>query len=179
MNKNLAKIINKMAVIDQKMRKKAIKTGIWDKRIDKKNTLKIKKIVKKFGWPTINLAGKKASRNAWLLVQHADHDVKFQKKCLKLMENIYKINPNLINKTNIAYLKDRVLINKGSKQLFGTQFYTNKKGIFKQRPIKDIKNLDKRRKEYNLPPFSEYKKLIKNYKSVPIKKIIWQNLLTK
>ncbi|KKR55674.1 MAG: hypothetical protein UT92_C0001G0017 [Candidatus Curtissbacteria bacterium GW2011_GWA1_40_24] len=172
MNKNLAKILNEMAVIDQKMRRNAMKTGIWDKTIDRKNTLKIKEIIKKFGWPTINLVGKKASRNAWLLVQHTNHDVKFQRKCLKLIENIYKINPNLINKTNIAYLKDRVLINKGNQQLFGTQFYTNKEGIFGPRPIKDIKNLDKRRKEYHLPPFSEYKKLIKSYKSALIKKVI-------
>lgn len=172
MNKNLAKILNEIAVIDQKMRKNAMKTGIWDKAIDRKNTSKIKEIINKFGWPTIILVGKKASRNAWLLVQHADHDVKFQKKCLRLMENIYKINPNLINKTNIAYLKDRVLVSEGNKQLFGTQFYTNEKGIFGPRAIKDIKNLDKRRKEYNLPPFSKYKKLIKSYKSAPIKKII-------
>ena len=88
------------------------------------------------------------------------------------MKKIYKNNPQDISKTNIAYLKDRVLVNNGKKQLFGTQFYTNKKGIFGPRPIKDIKNLNKRRKEYGLPPFSEYKKLIKSYKPVPIKKII-------
>jgi len=41
MNKNLAKILNEMAVIDQKMRRNAMKTGIWDKTIDRKNTLKI------------------------------------------------------------------------------------------------------------------------------------------
>ncbi len=172
MNKNLAKILNKIAVIDQRMRKKAVKTGIWDRRIDRRNTLKIKEIIKKYGWPTINLVGKKASKNTWLLVQHADHDVKFQKKCLGLMENICKINPNLINKANIAYLKDRILVNEGKPQLFGTQFFTNKKGIFGPRPIKDIKNFNKRRKEYNLPPLSEYKKLMDSYKSVPVKKII-------
>lgn len=172
MNKNLTKIINRMAVIDQKIRRKAMKTGIWDKKIDKKNTLEMREIIKKYGWPIINLVGKKASKNAWLLVQHADHDVKFQKKCLKLMEDIYKRNSNFINKTNIAYLRDRILVNEGKKQLFGTQFYTNKKGIFGVRPIKDIKNLDKKRKKYGLPPFSEYKKLINNYKQVPFKKII-------
>lgn len=161
-----------MAVIDQKMRRKAMKSGIWNKRIDTKNTEKLKKIIKKYGWPTISIVGKKASKNAWLLVQHADHDIKFQKKCLKLMENIYKVNPNLINKINIAYLKDRILVGEGKKQLFGTQFYTNKKGVFGFRPIRDIKNLDKIRKEYELPPFREYKKLINSYKSVLIKKII-------
>ena len=172
MNKNLAKIINKMAIIDQRMRRKAMKTGIWDKRIDRKHTLKMKEIIKRYGWPTINLVGKKANKNAWLLVQHADHDIRFQKRCLKLMKDIYKINSNLINITNIAYLKDRILVNKGKAQLFGTQFYANKKGIFGPRPIKDIKNLDKRRKEYGLPPFSEYKRLLKSYKAVPVKKII-------
>mgnify|MGYP001576580548 FL=1 len=172
MNKNLAKIINKMAVIDQKMRRKAMKTGIWDKKIDKKNTLKMKEIIKRYDWPTINLVGKKASKNAWLLVQHADHNIKFQKQCLKLMKDIYKINSNFINRTNIAYLKDRILVNEGKAQLFGTQFYTNKKGIFGPRPIKDIKNLDKIRKKYGLPPFSEYKKLMKSYKTAPVKKIV-------
>jgi hypothetical protein len=90
MNKKLEKIINKMVEIDQKMRKKAMKTGILNKKIDKKNTLKMKKIIKQYGWPTISMVGEKASKNAWLLVQHADHDVEFQKKCLKLMGSIYK-----------------------------------------------------------------------------------------
>ncbi len=172
MNKNLAKIINKMAVIDQKMRRRAMKTGIWDKRIDKQNTLKMRRIVKKYGWPMINMAGKKASKNAWLLIQHADHNLRFQKYCLNLMEKIYKKNPEEILKANIAYLKDRVLVNEGKKQVFGTQFYTNKKGIFGSRLIKDIKNVDKRRKKYGLPSFDKYKKLMKNYKAVPVKKIV-------
>ncbi len=63
-------------------------------------------------------------------------------------------------------------MNEKKYQIFGTQFYTNKKGVFGLRPIRNIKNIDKRRKKYNLPPFSEYEKLINNYKSVPIKKII-------
>ncbi|MBI4993559.1 hypothetical protein HZC33_01185 [Candidatus Wolfebacteria bacterium] len=170
MNKNLVKIINEMAAIDQKMRRNAMKTGIWDKMVDRKNILKIKKIIKKFGWPTIGLVGKKASWNAWLIIQHADHDIRFQKTILSLLEKIYNKNSLEIDKNNIAFLKDRILINEGKHQVFGTQFYTNKKGIFGPRSIKDIKNLDKKRKEYNLPPFSEYKKLINNYKVVPIKK---------
>jgi hypothetical protein len=47
------------------------------------------------------------------------------------------------------------LVNEGKKQLFGTQFYKNKKCIFRPRPIRDMKNLDKRRKKYGLPPFSD------------------------
>lgn len=167
MNIFLAKIINRMAVLDQKMRKKAAKSGIWDSKIDQINTENMKKIIKENRWPTINLVGKKASRNAWLLVQHADYDKNFQKKCLSLMIKVFKNNPNDIAKDNIAYLKDRILINDGKKQLFGTQFVINKQNKLIPRPIKDIKNLEKRRREYNLPPFSDYLEMAKSYKSKP------------
>lgn len=42
----------------------------------------MKKIVKKHGWPGISLVGKKASVGAWLLAQHADRDLRFQKNVL-------------------------------------------------------------------------------------------------
>mgnify|MGYP001595563003 CR=1 FL=1 len=66
------------------MRKYFDKTGIWDHATDKKNTTELKKIIKKYGWPTIPLVGKRASFCAWLLVQHADHHRQFQKIELKL-----------------------------------------------------------------------------------------------
>ncbi|TSD02960.1 MAG: hypothetical protein Athens071426_350 [Parcubacteria group bacterium Athens0714_26] len=172
MNISLAKIINRMAVRDQEMRKKAAKSGIWDLKIDQINTENMKKIIKENGWPTISLAGKKASRNAWLLAQHADCDKDFQKKCLSLMLIVFRNNPNDIAKENIAYLKDRILINEGKKQLFGTQFITNKQNNkLTPRPIKDIKNLEKRRKEYNLPLFLDYLEMAKSHNSKQIKNI--------
>jgi hypothetical protein len=88
------------------------------------------------------------------------------------MELIFKKNSLEISAANIAYLKDRILVNEGKQQLFGNQFYTDKKGIFKHRPTRDFKNVDRRRKEYNLPPFSVNKKLVSSYKVVPIKKNI-------
>ncbi|MEW6170839.1 MAG: DUF6624 domain-containing protein, partial [Candidatus Omnitrophota bacterium] len=64
--------------------------------------------------------------------------------------------PTDIQKENIAYLKDRILINEGKKQLFGTQFYFNKKKKLIPYSISNPKNLDKRRKEYGLPPFKNF-----------------------
>lgn len=164
MNKKLAQEINKMAKEDQGMRKSAYKTGEWDTRIDKKNTERMKQIIKKHGWPTIFLVGRKASRNAWLLVQHADRDVAFQNKCLKLIEKSYKNNPKSINPANIAYLTDRVLANGGKKQIFGTQFYRNRNGKFVPRPIRAIKNLEEHRAKYGLTSFREYQKEFKKFK---------------
>lgn len=45
---------------------------------DQKNLLWIKGIVAKHGWPGESLVGSISAQNAWLLVQHADADPKFQ-----------------------------------------------------------------------------------------------------
>jgi hypothetical protein len=168
-NKKLAKKINLMAVIDQRMRKRAIKNSLWDKKIDKHNTKILKKIVKKYGWPTINLVGKKASFNSWLLTQHADHDLRFQKKALQLIKRSFEENPKNIDKKNIAFLTDRILVHEKKNQLFGTQFHVNKNGRLSPRPIKDNKNLDRRRGKYDLPPFRQYEKAMKKYRQAKIK----------
>lgn len=164
MNKNLAKTLNLMAQKDQVMRKRVTKTGVFDNKIDKENTAKLKIIIQKYGWPTIGLIGKKASRNAWLIAQHADHDARFQKSVLKLLKRIYDKNPLEIDKSNIAFLEDRILFNEEKRQIFGTQFYTNKDGVFGLWPVKNIKSIDKLRKEYNLPLLRVYLKMAESYK---------------
>lgn len=158
--KQLAKTILQMKKIDQHVRVLATRRGVWDakkiSRIDKYNTLHLKQIVRKYGWPTVALVGKRASHAAWLLVQHADHDVRFQKRCLTLLKKEYIKNPKNIQKQEIAYLTDRVRVNERKKQIFGTQFYIDAKGLFKPRPIFDKVNLSRRRKEYNLGSFRKY-----------------------
>lgn len=145
MNKKIAEKINKMAKIDQK----ACKTGTFNFALAKKNTDEMKKIINKFGWPLTKLVGKKASHFAWLLVQHADHDVKFQKDCLVLMEK---------NTIDWAYLTDRILVNEGKPQIYGTQFYKNLDGKLIPRPIKNGAGLNNRRKFLGLQSFKLYKK---------------------
>lgn len=115
MNIKLAQKITAMAEVDQKMRKEASEGRPWDGEIDKQNTAQLKLIVAEFGWPTISLVGEKASQMAWLLVQHADHDTRFQKECLMLMEKIYSQDKVEINPKNIAYLTDRILVAEGKK----------------------------------------------------------------
>lgn len=142
---------------DQKMRKRAIKNrDKWDNKIDKINTKELKKIVSKNSWPDIDLVGKNSSNGAWLLIQHADHDVKFQKKCLKLMKE--KMRDKKVALQNIAYLTDRIKVNQKMPQLYGTQFYVNKDKKFVPRPIRDKNNLDKRRRKFNLESFVKYKR---------------------
>jgi len=150
MNKALKKKILLLVKKDQKMRR----AGHWDKSIDRKNTVELKKIIKKYGWPDFALVGKEGSKGAWLICQHADHDVKFQGKCLNLMYKKLKLKK--IEPQDTAYLTDRVLVNQGKPQLYGTQFYLKNTKLV-PRPIKDRKNLNKRRKKFKLEPFTKYK----------------------
>lgn len=157
MNKKLVEEILKRVEVDQRMRKGFIAgKERWDKGVDKRNTNWLKKVIAQYGWPTISLVGKRASHGAWLLAQHADHDLLFQKKVSKLLKEIYSKNTKEIKSANIVYLIDRVSVHEKKPQIFGTQFIRkNEKEKFKPFPIKDRKNVNKRRKAYGLPSLEE------------------------
>lgn len=123
---------------------------------DEHNTKWLAKIIEKQGWPTQSLVGKDGAHSAWLLVQHADADSKFQRKCLDLMTKAPK---DEVSQTDVAYLTDRVLLAEGKKQLYATQF-TSANGKWEPRPLEDPANVDKRRKEAGLQPLAEYAKML-------------------
>jgi hypothetical protein len=126
------------------------------KAVDEENTKWLKGLIEKQGWPTSTLAGKDGANAAWLLVQHADADPKFQRQCLDLMAKLPK---DEVSQSNFAYLTDRVLLAEGKKQIYGSQF-TFAEGKWQPRPLEDEANVDKRRTEAGLPPLAEYAKLI-------------------
>jgi hypothetical protein len=126
------------------------------KKVDEDNTQWLKGVVEKQGWPTNASVGKDGADAAWLLVQHADADTKFQRRCLDLMAKLPK---GETSQSNVAYLTDRVLLAEGKKQVYGTQF-TSVNGKLKPRPIEDEANVDKRRAQVGLPTLAEYAKLI-------------------
>ena len=130
--------------------------GALDDSVDKENTLKLNEIIEKIGWPGISKVGKLGASSAWLLAQHADLDVEFQEKCLKLMEE----NKNDVDNRNIAYLTDRVRVNKGMNQLYGTQF-RGSGSDHEPCEIEDPDNLEERRRSAGLETFEEYKMKMK------------------
>jgi hypothetical protein len=77
--------------------------------VDKENTLELKLLLQHRFWITKSEFGKKASDQAWLIVQHADHDLAFQKKILAVLEDLYPTGD--ADPRHFAYLFDRVAIN--------------------------------------------------------------------
>lgn len=119
------------------------------------NTEQLKKIINNIGWPSSNLVGENEEFSAWLIAQHSDFDLKFQEKCLGLLRKLPKTTER---KKHIAYLIDRVLVNKKRKQVYGTQFYIGKNKKLESNPIRNIKNLDSKRVSVGLESFEVYRK---------------------
>lgn len=157
---NIAKQIIEMVRKDQEMRLGKKGNIEIDLAIDLIHLARIKSIVDQIGWPSISLVGEEASDGAWLLVQHADSDVLFQEKSLKMMK---KLSEDELNKKNIAYLEDRVRTNKSQPQIYGTQFELSTSGELIPKPINDSKNIDERRKSMGLNSMTEYIKELKQY----------------
>jgi hypothetical protein len=146
-----------MREMDQEMREKAASdSSSWDPALDKKHTAQLKRIIAKYGWPTKTLVGREAAQSAWLIAQHADQDVDFQKSCLTMMK---ALPSNEVPLQDIAYLEDRVLVAEHKPQLYGTQFQGSGKDMRPQ-PTKDRENIDKRRAKMGLGLFAEYEKLM-------------------
>lgn len=163
-NEALRQEILKMVEKDQEIRTEIIEAPSPNEaalrrmtKIDRKNTARMKEIIAKHGWPGKSLVGEDGAEAAWLLVQHADKDREFQKRCLKLLERAVKARE--ASAGELAYLTDRVLVGENKKQIYGTQFRTVD-GKLEPYPIEDEKNVDKRRKEIGLSPLAEYRKKV-------------------
>ncbi|OGG38884.1 hypothetical protein A2127_02060 [Candidatus Jorgensenbacteria bacterium GWC1_48_12] len=157
-NKKLAKELLEMMRTDQEMWLQFIAgKEKLDARLDRKHTWRLKKIIKKHGWPIKSLVGRRASHAAWLLTQHSP-DLKFQKKVLSILNDIYKKSGKEINPAHTAYLTDRILIKENKKQIFGTQLRKNKSGTFEPFPTQNVKDVDKKRKMHGLLSLEKYVK---------------------
>lgn len=126
------------------------------KAVDADNTKWLQDVVERHGWPGRSLVGEDGAKAAWLLVQHADADPKFQRFCLDQMIELPK---GEVSSENVAYLTDRVLLAEGKKQRYGTQFIFVD-GKPQVRPLEDEENVDRRRAEVGLPPLADYAKSI-------------------
>lgn len=155
---HLASELQELVDADQDMRERSQTEDYWDENVDLKNTERMKQIIAEIGWPTISKVGVEGASNAWLLVQHADHDMVFQSECLRLMKEAPAGEVNVIN---VAYLEDRVRVNEGRGQLYGTQF-TQEGGKHIPKTIEDVGDIDTRRAQVGMGPLLEQIQLMYN-----------------
>ena len=59
-------------------------------QIDAANRARVRQIIRQYGWPGFDLAGTGGEATAWEIVQHADDDIAFQRRCLPLIQAAVK-----------------------------------------------------------------------------------------
>ena len=123
------------------------------RQVDGLNTMNTKAIIHKHGWPGYHKLGATGDNALWALVQHADQDVAFQEYVLKLIEA--SILENNTNRRNYAYLYDRICVNKGRPQVFGTQADRNADEI-RPHPLRDKQNVNYYRHACGLESMEAY-----------------------
>ena len=121
---------------------------------DSINLSKVKKIIDTYGWPGPDEVGKQGAQTIFLVIQHADSLT--QATYLPVMREAVK--KGKAQPEALALLEDRVLINQGKEQIYGSQTKANETGRYEFYPIKDETNVNTRRASVGLEPLEEYAK---------------------
>jgi VWFA-related protein len=123
-------------------------------------------ILKQYGWPTKKLVGDDGADAAFFLLRNTSNPA-MQAALLPVI--IAATSQKEIELRDFASYIDRVRLNAGLKQLFGTQA-TIRDGFLMMFPIEDEALVDARRKQYQLPPLADYQRTLEqNYKLPLIK----------
>ncbi|MEO8336335.1 MAG: DUF6624 domain-containing protein [bacterium] len=98
-------------------------------------------------WPTKNIVGASGVRAVWLL---AHLDTALTRSALKRM---MEAGPEESNAADVATLEDRLRLQLGRKQIYGTQFRVGSDGKLVLAPMEDSAHVDLRREDAGLPAF--------------------------
>ena len=127
---------------------------------DVRNRIRLNEIIEEFGFPNRKMVGKDAMDGIFFIIQHIDRDKEWQRSQLPNIEKAVKAGD--LDGQNYAYLYDRIKVNAGEKQLYGTQFsevdYANKIATIAE--TEDLESLEKRRREFGMMPLQMYKRLM-------------------
>ncbi|MEE1787326.1 hypothetical protein PUR71_31150 [Streptomyces sp. SP17BM10] len=111
-------------------------------------------IMAEHGWPTEALVGADAAKAAWLIAQHADRQLDVQRRAAELMAAA--VADGAASGRDLAFLQDRLAVNEGREQRYGTQIGAVSDGHPVPWPCEDPERLDERRAEVGIEPFAEY-----------------------
>lgn len=122
---------------------------------DERSKRYMEQTLAEFDWIDRRRFGRTISDHAWILVQHADGYPEFQAEVLKRMEH-YVANGGVRPK-HYAYLYDRVAVNTGRKQRYGTQptWECEADGSMQLKPLEDPESVNDRRKKMGLNTVEE------------------------
>lgn len=123
-------------------------------QVFRQHLARLKEIIKVTGWPTLQDVGFDGTQSAWLLVQHADFDVDYQREIIAVLKPLAE--SGRVPKEHYAFLYDRVAMNDKLPQRYGSQGSCKESGDWEAWQIEKPELLDNLRVAMELQPMSEY-----------------------
>jgi len=122
---------------------------------DQKNLAQAKEVFETYGLPTISEVGTELAGQFAFIIQHCNSEPGFQLIVLQRMDEL--LTANEVSKSDYATLTDRVRLNMGMTQIYGTQLQYNE-AINSYEPFEseNPEMLNQLRKEMNLEPMEFY-----------------------
>jgi len=115
----------------------------------------LKAVTDRIGWFDISRYGPDASMAAWLIVQHSDHDPAWQAAMLERLRA--RAERGDMQPRYVAYLVDRVAVNEGRPQTYGTQGRCVGPNEWQPHPLADPDAVERLRAEAGLDPLATYR----------------------
>ncbi len=171
-NKNLRDKLLKLKERDQKQFQDSVGDGKREAMLERmkatreQNTAQLCPILKEFGWPTADVVGNEGVAAAFLLLKNSSS---FQLQIDLLPVIVAAAKKREILRSDFAGYFDRLRLNSGQKQLFGTQA-TIMNGFLVLYPIEGEAHVDARRKQYDLEPLSDYLRSLQSIYRLPLVK---------
>lgn len=141
-------------LLDLQAADQAERTGQAATNGDADRAARLAEIIDAHGWPSSDLVGEDGASAAWLIAQHADFDVAFQQRALGLMADA--VAAGRADASELAFLEDRVAVNTGAEQTYGTQIRCRGGVAEPATPISDPGEVDQRRAGVGLEPLADY-----------------------
>jgi hypothetical protein len=114
----------------------------------------LKADLREHGWYRISTYGADADRAAWLIVQHARHDLAFQEEALAMLEPLWQSGET--RGENFAMLYDQTAHYKGRPGRFGVMGDCTAPGVWTPAPLEHSDATDAWRAKAGMPPFAQY-----------------------
>ncbi|WP_257667327.1 DUF6624 domain-containing protein [Parapedobacter tibetensis] len=151
--------IDQIAAMVPKGKYKAYSNEGWQRFQDSVFTTHQKRLAEIFsqrGFPGYDAIGEEGSRNFWLMVQHSDFDPAFQETVLDAMK--VQVDKANASPSDYAMLVDRVSLNTGKPQVYGTQVTYNVEicQVIPKSPLMDSIHVNERRADVGLEPLENY-----------------------
>jgi hypothetical protein len=122
--------------------------------LNQQNAAWLKAILDRIGWFDVRRYGPAASTAAWLIVQHADFDAAWQAAMIDRLRP--KVATGDMQGSHFAYLVDRVALNHGSQQEYGTQGSCMPDGAWSPTDLRAPETVEDRRRSVGLNSLTEY-----------------------